>query len=145
MSLKVGLDLTQFDYTYNPYFSSDGVAVSDFAGIEVGDDGKVFSVYQNGSRQAQFRLAMGDVTNPAGLEPVASNAYAVTIDSGDLLQRFPGDGSFGTVQSYAREGSNVDIAEELTEMITTQRIYSANASIITTSDEMLDEAVRLKR
>lgn len=145
MPIAVNLNLTQYDYSYNPYFSTDGIAVSDFAGIEVGEDGVVFSIYENGSRQPQYRLAMAEVANPQGLKPVDANAYAVTLESGDLIQRFAGEGAVGTVQGFALEGSNVDIAEELTQMITTQRSYTANASIITTSDEMLEEAVRLKR
>jgi flagellar hook protein FlgE len=145
MPVNVELDITQFDYSYNPYFSTDGVAVSDFAGIEVGEDGTVYSVYENGSRQPQYILAMGEVVNPSGLRPMDNNAYATSIDSGELIVRTPGEGAVGTIQSFALEGSNVDIAEELTSMITTQRAYSANASIITTSDEMLEEVVRLKR
>jgi flagellar hook protein FlgE len=145
MPLDVELDLTQFDYSYNPYFTTDGMAVSDFAGIEVGEDGMVYSIYENGSRRPQYRLAMGEVVNPSGLRPVDDNAYAVSVESGALVLRAPGEGTVGAIQAFALEGSNVDLAEELTSMIVTQRAYSANASIITTSDEMLEEVVRLKR
>jgi flagellar hook protein FlgE len=145
LPVDVTLDLTQFDYSYNPYFTTDGIPVSDFAGIEVGEDGMVFSIYENGMRRPQYRLAMGEVANPSGLRPTDDNAYAVSIDSGDLMVRAAGEGAIGTIQPFALEGSNVDLAEELTSMIVTQRAYSANASIITTSDEMLEEVVRLKR
>jgi flagellar hook protein FlgE len=88
---------------------------------------------------------MGEVPNPGGLEPLSGNAYMTTRESGELLQRYPGEGSVGFVRDFAIEGSNVDIAEELTSMISTQRAYSANASVVTTSDQMLEEMVRLKR
>lgn len=143
--MTVTLDLTQFDFNYAPTFSTDGVAASDFSNIDVGEDGTVYAVFENGTREPRFRLMMADVANPSGLEPLAGDAYAITIESGPLLRRFAGETGMGTIRNYAVEGSNVDIADELTSMITTQRAYSANASIVTTSDEMLQELTNLKR
>jgi flagellar hook protein FlgE len=143
--MQLDLQLTQFDFNYAPTFSTDGVAASDFSSIEVGEDGTVSSVYENGTRTPRFKLTLADVANPGGLDPLAANAYAITADSGPLLQRFAGDSGVGVVRSYAAEGSNVDIADELTSMISTQRAYSANASIVTTSDQMLQEVTNLKR
>ena len=108
-------------------------------------DGTVYAVFKNGAREPRFKLMMADVANPSGLEPLDGNAYAITQNSGPLLRRFAGDSGIGTIRSYAVEGSNVDIADELTSMITTQRAYSANASIVTTSDQMLQELTNLKR
>lgn len=143
--MTVTLQLTQFDFNYAPTFSTDGVAASDFSNIDVGEDGTVYAVFENGTREPRFRLMMADVANPSGLEPLTGDAYAITIESGPLLRRFAGETGMGTIRSYAVEGSNVDIADELTSMITTQRAYSANASIVTTSDEMLQELTNLKR
>jgi flagellar hook protein FlgE len=144
-TIKLDLQLTQFDYAYAPLFGHDGIAASDFSGIEVGEEGTVYSVYKNGTREPRFKLSMAEVPNPGGLEPLSGNAYMTTRESGELLQRYPGEGSVGFIRAFSVEGSNVDIAEELTSMITTQRAYSANASVITTSDQMLEEVIRLKR
>jgi flagellar hook protein FlgE len=144
-AMRVDLQLSQFDFNYAPTFSTDGVAASDFSTIEVGEDGTVYSVFKNGTREPCFKLMMGDVANAGGLEPMAGNAYSITKDSGPLLRRFAGENGIGTIRGYAIEGSNVDIADELTTMITTQRAYSANASIVTTSDQMLQEITNLKR
>jgi flagellar hook protein FlgE len=143
--IQLDLQLTQFDYAYAPLFGHDGIAAANFSGVEVGEDGTVFSVYKNGTREPRFKLAMAEVPNPGGLEPLSGNAYMTTRESGELLQRYPGEGSVGFVRAFSVEGSNVDLAEELTSMITTQRAYSANASIVTTSDQMLEEVIRLKR
>jgi flagellar hook protein FlgE len=137
--------ISQFAGNYAPTFDKDGLKSGDLVGVDVGEDGLVYAVYDNGQRQAKFKLAIGDVTNPDGLTPVDGNAYTISRTSGTLNYRKAGEGPVGTVSSYALEGSNVDIAEELTALIETQRAYSSNAKIITTSDEMLDEATRLKR
>lgn len=144
-TLGIDLQLSQFDADYNPVFSSDGLAASPFAGIEVGSDGTVYSVYRNGSRVPSFRLALGEVANPDGLRAEGADTFGVTSESGALTLRLPGEAAAGTIRAFSLEGSNVDIAAELTQLITTQRVFSANASLITTSDQMLDEVVRLKR
>ncbi|MEK0084966.1 flagellar hook protein FlgE [Benzoatithermus flavus] len=144
-TMRLDLQITQFDFTYAPTFSTDGVTASDFSHIDVDEDGTVYAVFKNGAREPRFKLMMADVANPSGLEPLDGNAYAITQNSGPLLRRFAGDSGIGTIRSYAVEGSNVDIADELTSMITTQRAYSANASIVTTSDQMLQELTNLKR
>jgi len=83
---------------------------------------------------AQFR-------NPPGLQRVGNNLWAVTANSGP----FDGIGQVGSMQGGALEMSNVDLANEFTEMITTQRGFQANSRIISTSDEMLQELVNLRR
>jgi flagellar hook protein FlgE len=145
LPLTVNLNMSQFDYDYVPEYSSDGVPVSDFANVEIGDDGVVYSVYKNGSRTPQYRLAMGDVPNPNGLAPAGGDAYSITQDSGAMMPRFAGEGTVGTLQSNALEQSNVDIAEEMTDLIVTQRAYSSNGKVVQTADEMYDVIESLKR
>ena len=89
---------------------------------------------------------VADFANPSGLEKVGSNLYSATTNSGD----FDGIGmevgaSGGSLIGGALEMSNVDLSYEFTQMITTQRGFQANSRIITTSDEMLQELVNLKR
>jgi len=85
------------------------------------------------------------VTNPDGLAMVNGNAYITTASSGNFNLQQANSGTAGTIESGALESSNVELAEELTQLIQTQRAYSSNAKIITTVDEMMDETTNLKR
>ena len=76
---------------------------------------------------------------------MTGNAFQQTDTSGDILLQQAASGGSGTVASSALESSTVDLAEEFTKMITTQRAYSAAAKIITTADEMLEELIRIRR
>ena len=69
----------------------------------------------------------------------------MTPESGAFTLSAPGLGTAGNIASSTLESSNVDLATEFTSLITTQRAYSASSKIITTADEMLDEAIRMKR
>jgi flagellar hook protein FlgE len=79
------------------------------------------------------------------LIPNGGQTYKVSQDSGNFFLWDAGDGPTGSVESYAREESTVDVAAELTQMIQTQRAYSSNAKVIQTVDEMLQETTNLKR
>ena len=95
--------------------------------------------------QGTRRLAVAEVPNPDGLNMVDGNAYLMTQASGNFKLLGPGTGSTGTITTGSLESSNVELAEELTRLIQTQRAYSSNAKIITTVDEMMEETTRLKR
>ena len=94
---------------------------------------------------ALYSIPLAIVPNPNGLIATDANAYFQSQDSGPFELAPAGAGSAGTITSGALEGSNVEVAQELTDLIQTQRAYSSNAKIITTVDEMLDETMRLKR
>jgi flagellar hook protein FlgE len=79
--------------------------------------------------------------NPAGLQRMGSNMWAVTANSGT----FDGIGEIGDIRSGALEMSNVDLAQEFTEMIVTQRGFQASSRLISVSDEMIQELVNLRR
>ena len=83
--------------------------------------------------------------NPGGLGANTGNVFNQTDYSGLFFLRTAGQGGAGTIQNSVLESSTVDIAKEFTQMITTQRAYSASAKIISTADQMLDELVRIKR
>ena len=83
--------------------------------------------------------------SPTELGVLNGNAYLVSSASGDLVLNQSGEGGLGTVQAGALESSTVDISEEFTDLIITQRAYSAATKILTTGDEMLDEIIRVKR
>src|SRR5690606_24323108 len=95
------------------------------------------------------KIALAIFSNPAGLEKIGGNLYRQTENSGtiDSPADFsePGEEGAGDLVASTLEMSNVDLAEEFTEMIVAQRGFQANTRIITTSDEILQELVNLKR
>ncbi len=90
-----------------------------------------------------FKLPIATFANSDGLTAISGNAYAASNNSGTLtIGEVKVDGA-GSVQSKALEGSTVDLATEFTNLITTQRAYSASAKIITTASEMLDQLLQI--
>ncbi|KKX31982.1 flagellar hook-basal body complex protein [Rhizobium sp. LC145] len=86
-----------------------------------------------------------NVQSPDMLKPLAGNVYSQSNDSGVIVMGYPGNGSYGKVLSGALEDSNVDIAEELTSMIESQRNYTANSKVFQTGSELMEVLVNLKR
>mgnify|MGYP001788004596 CR=1 FL=1 len=124
---------------------SDGYAQGFLDTYSIGPTGEINAVFTNGQNKVIGRIALSVFKNPAGLEKTSENMYQMTPNSGDAIIGMPGDGSMGSLNPGTLEMSNVDISSEFTEMITTQRGFQANSRIITTSDEMLQELVNLKR
>lgn len=123
----------------------DGNAASNVVGHEISDDGIVYLKYSNGKLEPKYRIAMADVQSPDQLKPLAGNVYTQSNDSGVIVMGYAGNGSYGTILSGALEDSNVDIAEELTSMIESQRNYTANSKVFQTGSELLEVLVNLKR
>ncbi|WP_281300191.1 MULTISPECIES: flagellar hook-basal body complex protein [unclassified Iodidimonas] len=123
----------------------DGTPAGELRGVEIGDDGTVFAIFDSGARLASFIIPVADLANPNGLQPIDGNAFQLTRNSGTFRLFNPGEGPSGELRSNALEVANVEIAQEITSIIETQRAYSSNATVIRTADEMLEEATRLKR
>ena len=123
----------------------NGQAAGEVVGYGFDPAGQLLVQFSNGEQRALFQLAVGTVTNPDGLEQRGDGLYAATMGSGDLQLGRPGQEIATQVVSGALEMSNVDLATEFTDMIVTQRGYQAAARVITTSDELLQEVVSLKR
>jgi flagellar hook protein FlgE len=138
--------ITQFagDYT-TQQIDKDGAAAGKLSSVEINDDGIVYGVFNNGARKALYQVPLATLTNPNGLSPADGNTFRVTQEAGSFRLVDSNSGFAGNINSGTLERSNVDIAEELTSLIETQRAYSSNAKIITTSDEMLEETTRIKR
>lgn len=116
-------------------------------GVEVGQDGKIRASYDNGMTKLLGQIAVTKFANASGLAKAGNNLYSTTMNSGEFDGvgiDITSDGK-GSMESGVLEMSNVDLAGEFTEMITTQRGFQANSRIITTSDSMLEELVNLKR
>lgn len=123
----------------------DGYKQGTLEDFAIASTGEIMGVFDNGQRRILGQIALANFKNPAGLEKTASNMYRTTSNSGQAIVGVPGSGGFGNLNPGALEMSNVDLSREFTSMITTQRGFQANSRIITTSDEMLQEVVNMKR
>lgn len=114
---------------------------------------KSFSIDKDGTIKAIYtdkpviigRIGMAVFQNPQGLQKEGGNLYTVTSNSGDPQKGNPSDNGFGTTEQGFLEMAKVDLANEFTEMIISSRAFQANSKIITTSDEVLQELINLKR
>ena len=107
--------------------------------MSVAKDGTVTAQFSNGLSQNVFKIPVATFTNPDGLGQVSGNAYAATKAFGRANVNVANSGGAGGIQSKSLEGSTVDLATEFTNLITTQRAYSASARIVTTADQMLQQ------
>ena len=123
----------------------NGNAPSEVDRVEIGEDGTLYSVFQNGARRATYRIPLANVPSPDNLQALAGNVFAPGVDSGDMTIGFPGEGGMGTMVSGALEQSTVDLASELTAMIESERNYTANSKVFQTGSELMDVVVNLKR
>ncbi|GIO21973.1 flagellar basal body rod protein FlgG [Oceanobacillus sp. J11TS1] len=122
------------------------VIPEDAESFSVQPNGTVTYIDANGNPEEAGQIALAKFSNPGGLEKVGGSLYAETGNSGVPNIGEPGgENGSGEIISGALEMSNVDLSEEFTEMITAQRSFQANTRIITTSDEILQELVNLKR
>lgn len=137
--------ITQFDGDFSQTFSRDGSSVGELIRTEIDEDGTLYGVFDNGQRRALYEIPVGVVANPYGLTEVRGNAYALTNATGTFQAMKANTGATGAVSSRELESSNVDIAEEMTDLIRVQRAFSTNAKVITTVDEMMNETAQLKR
>jgi flagellar hook protein FlgE len=136
--------LTQYDTASELNGSTvDGSAFGSVTGVTVGKDGTVTAQFSNGLSQDVYKVPVATFTNPDGLGQLSGNAYSATKASGAANINLANSGPAGAIQSESLEGSTVDLATEFTNLITTQRAYSASARIITTADQMLQELEQL--
>jgi flagellar hook protein FlgE len=108
-------------------------------------DGTLIGSFSNGASEAIGRIALATFANPGGLEKAGSSSYSATFNSGAAQLGTPGQSGLGSLTGGALEMSNVDLSQEFTNLIVAQRGFQANARIITTSDEVLQELTNLKR
>ncbi|TYQ13165.1 UNVERIFIED_CONTAM: flagellar hook protein FlgE [Acetivibrio alkalicellulosi] len=124
----------------------DGYSTGSLVTFNIGSDGIITGIYSNGQQQPLGLIALAGFENPAGLQKVGDNMFIPTTNSGDFEKAVKaGSEGVGTLNPGTLEMSNVDLSREFTDMIVTQRGFQANSRIITTSDEMLQELVNLKR
>jgi flagellar hook protein FlgE len=125
--------------------SQDGYSAGSLLSISIDTNGVISGVFDNGQSRELAQIALANFTNPGGLIKAGNNLYQYSNNSGEPQIGTAGTSGRGTVSPGNLEMSNVDLSEEFTQMIITQRGFQANSRIITTSDEMLQELVNLKR
>jgi flagellar hook protein FlgE len=138
--------LAQFagDFTISD-IEQDGVRFGVFTGVTIDETGMVTALFDNGQRLEIYRLPLANFNNPNALGAVTGNAYLQTDQSGNFQLNLAGNSGAGVISPSSLESSTVDLAEEFTNMIITQRAYSASARTITTADDMLEELMRIRR
>ncbi|WP_353095305.1 flagellar hook protein FlgE [Tissierella praeacuta] len=139
-------NLTQYanEMDIKPY-AQDGNTSGVLEGFAIDATGTVEGVFTNGERKALGQIMLAKFDNPMGLQKLGGNFFVDTRNSGEAQLGKASTSGFGAISPGNLEMSNVDISLEFTEMITTQRGFQANSRIITTSDEMLQELVNMKR
>jgi len=123
----------------------NGRAAGTLQSFTINADGTLLGSFSNGLKQALGRVALSTFTNPAGLEKAGGSLCRTTVNSGDPQIGAAGTGGRGELTGGALEMSNVDLSAEFTNLIIAQRGFQANSRVITTSDELLQELVNLKR
>ena len=138
--------ITQFDAASSiTSTTADGSLYGEVASVDIDKEGFVSALFTNGSTRRIFKLPVATFVNPDGLTSQPGGAYQMSLESGNFNLKEAGSGGAGLIESSALEASTVDLALEFSNMIITQRAYSASSKIITTADEMLDELIRMKR
>lgn len=123
----------------------DGSGYGEYKGVEIDPNGIVRAYFTNDQYRPIYQVPIVTVANPNALQPVGGQAYTVTAAAGNISLVNSGEKLAGKIIGYALTKSTVDVAQELTQLIETQRAYSSNAKIIQTVDEMLQETTNIKR
>ncbi|MFZ5980095.1 MAG: flagellar hook-basal body complex protein [Candidatus Zixiibacteriota bacterium] len=125
--------------------AQDGYGMGILESISIDTSGNISGIFSNGVTRVLAQIYLADFNNQAGLVKAGESLFQTSANSGEAVEGVAGETISAEITSGALESSTVDIAQEFTNMIITQRGYQANARIITTSDEMLDQLVNLKR
>jgi flagellar hook protein FlgE len=125
--------------------ASDGAAAGILSSYTVSNTGQIVGVFSNGLKQTLGQLALANFNNVNGLEKIGDSMFRSTVNSGLAQVGAAGSAGLGLITSGALEMSNVDLAQEFTNLVIAQRGFQANSRIITTSDEILQELVNVKR
>ncbi len=147
--LVIDLDFSAFtqyaDTFTGKFMSQNGYTNGALESYAIDQNGTIVGSFSNGLTRALGQVALARFANPAGLQRAGSTMFVDTPNSGTAQIGAGGQPGYGTIAPSSLEMSNVDLSEEFTDMIVTQRGFQANSRIITSSDEMLQELVNLKR
>jgi flagellar hook protein FlgE len=137
--------LSQFAGSANAVMrDQNGYTNGSLQSFAIDASGTIIGSFTNGTSQTLGQLTLADFNNPTGLNRTGDNMYQATGNSGDPVLGYSGEGATSTIAAGELEMSNVDLAQEFTDMIVAQRGFQANGKVITTSDQMLQDLVQLK-
>ncbi|HBE95467.1 MAG TPA: flagellar hook-basal body protein [Desulfovibrio sp.] len=125
--------------------NQDGYATGYMVDAEVTTEGFLRASFTNGQEQDLYQIPLYVFTNEYGLRSEGNNLYTATSESGAAIEGLPETGARGSILGASLEGSNVDMAEEMVDMILTQRALQANTKVISTADSMINTAISMKR
>ncbi len=141
-----GLQVTQYGSASEAYKTlQDGYTAGTLTGMTFNDDGSLTAVYSNGENVNVAQVAVAKFENPEGMFKVGQNRLRESRSSGQATIGSPQTGGRGRVSSKTLESSTTDVASELINLMQAQRNFQANSKVVTTSDEMLQEVINLKR
>ncbi len=144
---SVSLDMsamTQLVSTSDLNSNTDGSSAGSLTSFTVGQAGDITGIYSNGYKQKLGQIALASFSNPSGLMKAGGNLFSSSANSGTANIGTPDTSGRGTIATGFLEGSNVDLAQQFTNMIMAERGFQANSKVITTSDEILMDLVNLK-
>jgi flagellar hook protein FlgE len=127
------------------YQTQDGYAPGTLTSVSVSTAGIISGTYSNGQIIDLYQITLASFNDPQGLTRAGGNLYSSTEDSGPAYTNAAGEGGLGSINSNSLEQSNVDLATEFVKMIVAERGYQASSKVITTTDEMLQELMQIKR
>jgi flagellar hook-basal body protein len=140
------LSTTQYAASNATLFrGQDGHAAGSLQRVSIGEDGVVTGIFTNGFQLELYQIGLTRFINPWGLHKDGDNLFSETRYSGAGAMNEPGNAGTGTILANFLEQSNVDVAEEIVNMILTQRGFQANSKTVTTTDTMLNEVIEMKR
>ena len=147
-NLNVALQLgntTQYgaNFTVNSV-NPDGQAEGRLRGIEIDQTGVVFARFSNGQSLTLGKVALANFSNPEGLQKISDTSFQETFGSGNAQTGEASESNFGLIQSGALETSNVDLTEQLVRLITAQRLFQANAQVISTQDTITQTIINIR-
>ena len=122
----------------------DGRAAGRLRNVEIDQTGVVFARFSNGQSIALGKVALANFSNPEGLAKVSDTSFQETFVSGVPQRGEATESNFGLIQAGALEASNVDLTEQLVNMITAQRLFQANAQVISTMDTVTQTIINIR-
>jgi flagellar hook protein FlgE len=127
------------------YLYQDGTTRGSLQSLDIDSTGMVTGQFTNGTMRTLGAVVLANFANPDGMKREGENLWSSTLQAGTPIVNRPGEGGLGSVESGALEQSNVDLAAEFVKMINYQRAFQANSKTISTTDQMLQELIQLKR
>lgn len=137
--------MTQLASTFSPTGEADGQAANAVKDVSIGTDGTVTATYTDGTSKSIARVPLATVASPDKMTVLSGGVYQANSESGATVTGWPNSGDFGYVQSGALEESNVDLATQLTDMIQTQKSYTANSKVFQIGSDLMDVIDNLVR